>query len=87
MITNRIAATIAAAALGGGVLLGAAGAVVVRDAANPWTGTAAEAHMSQMNGAAMMNGAGMMTGAGMTPAQHGLHHPGTSPASTPSATR
>jgi len=55
-MSRRIAAGIAAASLALGILGGAAGAIVVRDATSP-VGTTAPAHMAAMNGMhAMMAG-------------------------------
>lgn len=70
MIPNRLAGGIAAGALAVGILVGAAGTVVVREATAPsWSAADVTAHMAAMpwgtGGAGMMGGAAMMGGAGM----------------------
>jgi len=71
MIPNRLAGGIAAGALAVGILVGAAGTVVIRDATAPsWSATDVTAHMAAMpwgmGGAGMMGGAAWgMGGAGM----------------------
>jgi hypothetical protein len=92
MIPNRLAGGIAAGALAIGILVGAAGTVVIRDATAPsWNATDVTAHMAAMpwgmGGAGMMGGAGWgMGGAGMMgsdwSAMHDLHHPAITPEPT-----
>jgi hypothetical protein len=79
-MTSKVTAALAAGLLAIGILVGAAGAIVVRDASTP--GIAA--HMDQMSGMmAMMGGSRMMGGALISPENHALHHP----IATPEATR
>lgn len=95
MIPNRLAGGIAAGALAVGILVGAAGTVVVREATAPsWSAADVTAHMAAMpwgtGGAGMMGGAAMMNGAGMMGSDwaamhdrlHDLHHPTTTPEPT-----
>jgi hypothetical protein len=81
-MTTRIGAAIAAGFLAIGILVGAAGTIVVRDATTP-------DHMGDMAGMASMMGdggmAGMMSmtpGASVTPDEHGSHHETPSPETT-----
>ena len=95
-MTTRIGAAIAAGSLAVGILVGAAGTIVVRDA----TTTDLADHMRDMSASAgsmgsmaemmsMMGGgdmAGMMSmmgpNASMTPGDHGSHHATPSPEAT-----
>ena len=76
-MTTKLAAAFAAGALAVGILVGAAGTVVVHDAARPALamGDMAQMHemMSGMDGS-MMDGS--MPSASMDPADHAAHHGG-----------
>lgn len=90
-MTPRVAAAIAAGMLAIGILVGAAGAVVIRDATAPDMAQ----HMSQMAGMAegmgqmagmmssMGRGASMGGGASMSPQDHASHHTQPAPGATP----
>ena len=91
-MTTRIGAAVAAGFLAIGILVGAAGTIVVRDATTPEF----DAHMGGMAGMMSMMGAGdvagmmSMMGAGfpmppdgsMEPGEHESHHAMPSPAAT-----
>lgn len=68
-MSNRIVAGVAGVALALGILVGAAGAIVVQDRTTP--GTAVMNGMPAGMGGSMMGGS--MTGAGMD-AMHGQYH-------------
>ncbi|HEX6140985.1 MAG TPA: hypothetical protein VF013_11080 [Candidatus Limnocylindria bacterium] len=77
-MTTKLAAALAAAALAVGILVGAAGTVLVHDATRPTMGMAGMAGMHQMmNGGTgpMMDGP-MGPGASMDPSLHRSHHGG-----------
>jgi hypothetical protein len=79
MMTTRLAAAFAAGAMAIGMLVGAAGTVLVHDATRPVMGMADMAEMhAMMNGMGgpMMDGS-MGTGAPMGPSQHEAHHGGS----------
>lgn len=79
MITTRIAATLAGCALAVGILVGAAGMIVLRDATAPQTGFTAMAELMSSQGMSsmiMMNGSGASS---MPGGQHDQHHPAASP--------
>jgi len=89
MIPNRLAGGIAAGALAVGILVGAAGTIVIRDATAPsWSAADVTAHMAAMpwgmGGVGVMGGAGMMDSAwsAMHDRIHDLHHPATTPEPT-----
>ena len=73
-MTRRLVGGIAAAAFAIGILTGASGTIIVRDATAPDTNFAAvmAAHMDDASTAAMMSG-GMMSGG-----LHDQHHPAAS---------
>jgi len=91
-MTTRIGAAIAAGFLAVGVLLGAAGTVVVRDGTTTdmtdhmrsMSGTMSAGSMGNMAGMmSMMGGASMMgPNASMSPGDHESHHASRSPAAT-----
>jgi hypothetical protein len=69
-MTKKFASALAAGALAVGIVVGAAGTVVVHDATRPAMGMG---DMTQMMG--MMDG-GMMRGTPVGPALHDSHHRG-----------
>lgn len=70
-MTTRIAALLAAGFLALGILVGSAGAVLVRDATTPSLAD----HMADMSGMmAMMGGSSMMGGGSISPQEHAGHH-------------
>lgn len=78
-MTTRLAATFAAVALTVGILVGAAGTVLIHDATRPATGMGDMAVMrSMMSGmdGSMMDGS-LGPGSPMDPAQHEAHHGGS----------
>jgi hypothetical protein len=83
MMTTKIGAAIAAGFLATGILVGAAGTIVIREA------TASD-HMADMAGMSAMGSMMSMMGAGspmgpnasMTPDQHASHHATPSPEAT-----
>lgn len=77
-MTTKLAAALAAAALAVGILVGAAGSVLVHDATRPTIDMAGMAGMHQVMGGTtgpMMDGP-MGPGASMDPALHRAHHGG-----------
>lgn len=78
MITSKMTAAFAAGALAVGILVGAAGTVLVHDAARPDMGMGDMAQMHQMvsgMGGSMMDGDMMgAPAASMDPAEHQSHH-------------
>jgi hypothetical protein len=88
-MTPRLVGGIAAATFAVGILTGAAGAIVIRDATTPDLAAVMADHMSGQDMASMMSGlmmgadgAGMMGGpaaSAMPGSQHDLHHPASSP--------
>jgi hypothetical protein len=78
-MTTRLAAAFAAVALTVGILVGAAGTILVRDVAHPAMDMADMAAMHSMMTSidgSMMDGS-MGTGSSMDPAQHEAHHGGS----------
>ncbi|HET7727824.1 MAG TPA: hypothetical protein VFK54_10940 [Candidatus Limnocylindrales bacterium] len=74
-MTARTATALAAAMLAVGVLVGAAGAVLMRGATTPDWALMAD-HMAGIQGMPMVAAPMMGPGASMPPADHGAHHPG-----------
>jgi hypothetical protein len=77
-MTTRLAAAVAAGTLAVGILVGAAGTVLVHDATRPTMGMGDMAQMHQMMsgmGGSMMDGSMMgAPDASMDPAEHESHH-------------
>ena len=67
-MTNKFAGALAAGALTVGILVGAAGTVLIQDATGPAMGMGDMTQMMEM-----MDG-GMMDGASIAPAEHENHH-------------
>ena len=74
-MTNKLAGALAAGALTIGILVGAAGTVLVHDATRPAMGMGDMTQMMEMMDSGMMDG-GMMDGTPVGPAEHESHHGG-----------
>jgi hypothetical protein len=72
-MTNKVAGALAAGALAVGVLVGAAGTVLVHDATGPAMGMNGMTQMMEMMDGGRM-GDGMMGDAPIDPAEHESHH-------------
>lgn len=96
-MTTRVAGAVAAITLALGILIGAAGVIVIREAPDPVAAMAGQMggmqSMMGMMGGSMMGGPGTggpgtrgpgTSGPGMGPGPlHDLHHPSVSPEPTP----
>ena len=69
-MTNKFAGALAAGALTVGILVGAAGTVLIQDATGPAMG------MGNMTQMMEMMGGGVMDGTPVGPAEHEIHHGG-----------
>lgn len=72
-MTTKLAGALAAGALAIGILLGAAGGVLVRDTTGPAMGMGDMGQMHQMM-SSMMGDADMGPAGSMEPADHAQHH-------------
>jgi hypothetical protein len=78
-MTTKLTGALAAGALAVGILVGAAGTVLVHDATRPSMGMGDMSQMQQMMdmmGGGMMGDAAEMPMRGVDPADHQRHHPG-----------
>lgn len=74
-MTTRMAAALVAGALAVGIVVGAAGALVVQDATYPAMGMGNMGQVHQMM-SSMMSDAGRGPAGSMDPTDHAQHHPG-----------